>query len=591
MIATDRTQPRDPAVEGAGYLLLADQPDCGDDDWLGFGKVASDLAELILDSRDRTPFTVGIKGNWGAGKSSLMRRLERRLEADEAAVTVWFNAWTAERGDTLEGLIKSVLAKLDPNVLRRAARNKRFMAGLRVAIAIVAGWLRVGSVVDRLWERASADPKARNELRELLGVAMVDWVEHGPQDAGNRILVVFIDDLDRCSPDGVFQVFEAIKLYLDAPGFAFVIGFDEAIVSEAILEEKRYSKSVTSRAYLEKIVQIEYSIEDPTDDQVGALMEAYAAESGTMPLLDASARKLIVEGDHRNPRRLKRFINSFVLEQQLGRNCSSLDPKNSIRTLILRTYFPDFKRLFTGQTDPIEEFLGYLKVRDALPLDEMPDVETAKQVKEFFKAHATPVHPEPILAELEKNLPELYPALARKPDFVALVRHLAEQSGREEVLSTLEQAPDAADASPDAPGQSAAFAPGELETLRGIRVLWIDDNPAANRSLAEQIARQGGTVVTAELGEAAAALLASQEFDVLISDIAREGRDDAGLADLERFRSQGYEGPAIFYVARVTPARRERARALRASVTNDGRALLRQIAAYSPSAATKRAPA
>jgi CheY-like chemotaxis protein len=581
---------RRPAAESARYRLLGDQPDCGDDDWLGFGRVADDLTDLILDSRDRTPFTVGIKGNWGAGKSSLMRRLERRLDAHEAVVSVWFNAWTAERGDTLEGLVKSVLDKLDPNVLRKAARNKTFVTGLRLVVAIAAGWLRVGNVVDRLWERASVDPKARNKLCELLSDAMDDWIAKGPADAGHRVLVVFIDDLDRCSPDGVFQVFEAIKLYLDARGFVFVIGFDESIVSEAVLEQKQYARSVTSRAYLEKIVQIEYTIEDPDDEQVGRLMEAYAEESGTKPLLDASARTLIVEGDHRNPRRLKRFINSFVLEQQLIRNGVELEPGTLIRTLILRTYFPDFKRLFTEHTDPLEEFLGYLDVREAFLSGSVPEHEP--RIMQFFTDHQTPVKPEPNLAELEKNLPESYPTLARKPDFVSLVRYLAEQSEREEVRSTLEKAPDSAgaDVMPEAPAPGSAFAPGTAENLRGIRVLWVDDNAAQNQAIADRIRRQGGTVLTADDGAEAERVLASEEIDLLVSDIAREGREDAGLVDLERFRSEGlYDGPAIFFVARVTPARRERARALNASVTNEPSDLIRQIAARAPWVAVKQA--
>jgi hypothetical protein len=146
-------------VDGqATFTLLGDQPEFGADDPLDFERLATDLTRLILASRSRTPFTVGIKGDWGAGKSSLMRRLDRQLEQHDDVVRVWFNAWTSERGDTLEGMIKSVLAQLDPNILRRYARNRRLITGVRVLTTLAAGLLRSSGVVDALWERASIVP-------------------------------------------------------------------------------------------------------------------------------------------------------------------------------------------------------------------------------------------------------------------------------------------------------------------------------------------------------------------------------------------------------------------------------------------------
>ncbi|MGH3923407.1 MAG: P-loop NTPase fold protein [Pseudonocardiaceae bacterium] len=115
-----------------------------------------------------------------------------------------------------------MLDKLDSNVLRRAMRQKRLMGWGRVMASVASTWLGAGGLVDAFWERMSVDPSARNDARELLAQAMRDRMAKGGTQR-NRLLVVLIDDLDRCSPTNVFQVFEAIKLYLDAPGFVFVI--------------------------------------------------------------------------------------------------------------------------------------------------------------------------------------------------------------------------------------------------------------------------------------------------------------------------------------------------------------------------------
>jgi CheY-like chemotaxis protein len=562
------------------FTLLGDQPEFGSDDPLDFERVATDLTTLILASRDRTPFTVGIKGDWGAGKSSLMRRLDGRLEQHEEVVRVWFNAWTSERGDTLEGLIKSVLAELDPNILRRYARNKKLITGVRVFTTLAAGLLRSAKVVDTLWERAAIDPKARNELRDVFESAMRDWVAKTPDGPGSRLLVVFVDDLDRCSPDSVFQVFEAMKLYLDAPGLVFVIGYDETVVSEAILEQKKYSKSVTSQLYLDKVVQIEYSVPRPDDEVVRAFLDRLTSASGTAVLVDDSARSLIVQGSDRNPRRLKRFINAFVLEHALEPETAGVDPQTLIRELILRTYFQEFVRLYTRGPDPLEEFGTYLRVRKAILQGETGDEDALRR---FFGEHRTPpgeLDP-PALAALEQNLPEPYPRLAEDENFVSLVEYLRENAAREDVRSRLEKAPELA-TPVELPGGYVSDA--TAASLQGMRILWVDDNPAGNQSLIDILRSDGSDVELVETGKAAEVRIRSgQPIHLLISDIARKDGEDAGLSDLERWRNDGiYEGPAIFFTSRVTPTRREKARALGANVTSDPSEVLQQVRASAP---------
>jgi CheY-like chemotaxis protein len=566
------------------FTLLGDQPDCSEEDPLEFERVAADLTRLILASSGRTPFSVGIKGDWGAGKSSLMRRVDRQLKDHKEVVRVWFNAWTSERGDTLEGLIKSVLSELDPNILRRKARNKKFITGVRVITTLGAGLLRSSSVVDALWERASVDPKARNQLRDLLDETMTEWLKKTPKGSDSRLLVVFVDDLDRCEPDNVFQVFEAIKLYLDAKGFVFVIGFDENIISEAILEQKKFSKAVTSQLYLDKIVQIEYAVPRPEEKAVRAFLDRLAATSGTDALVDDSARTLIVQGSDRNPRRLKRFINSFVLEHALVPETVGINPEILIRQLILRTYFQDFVRLYGRGPDPIEEFIGYLRIRTwiqegpRLGLDDpMLDV-----TERFFDEHRVPgsrdasMQSTEALTALEQNLPEPYPRLAQNENFVTLVESLRSTEAGDE-WQRLQNAPEVA-ASPTAGVDQAE---GTYD-LRGLSVLWVDDNPEEARTLAKILLRDGGQVEFAKSGDQAEKhLMSGPPIDVLISDIERGDREDAGLSDLDRWRGkQLYEGPVVFYAARITPARRERAESLSARITNDSSELLQWVRGY-----------
>ena len=195
-------------MERQEYRLLGDQPSTSGADALGFHEVSQRLSELIIASRQSSPFTVGVDGGWGSGKSSLMMRLKLELDSREDVETVWFNAWTAEGKDVLESLIKSVLNRIDTNILRRAMRRKRLLTISRVAVMFLLDVFRVRSLADELWRQMQVNVETRNEIQALVQSTMDDWMSKDLR-LGHRLLVVFIDDLDRCSPASVLQVFES----------------------------------------------------------------------------------------------------------------------------------------------------------------------------------------------------------------------------------------------------------------------------------------------------------------------------------------------------------------------------------------------
>lgn len=49
-------------------------------------------------------------------------------------------------------------------------------------------------------------------------------------------IIVYIDDLDRCSPERIIQCLEAVKLFVNVDKTAFVIGADQRIIEHAIHE-------------------------------------------------------------------------------------------------------------------------------------------------------------------------------------------------------------------------------------------------------------------------------------------------------------------------------------------------------------------
>ncbi|MDQ3678721.1 MAG: P-loop NTPase fold protein, partial [Actinomycetota bacterium] len=60
--------------------FLGDQPAREAKDPLGFDQIADRLAAVVQASRGSTPFTLGIEGGWGGGKSTLMHHLREKLD-------------------------------------------------------------------------------------------------------------------------------------------------------------------------------------------------------------------------------------------------------------------------------------------------------------------------------------------------------------------------------------------------------------------------------------------------------------------------------------------------------------------------------
>jgi predicted KAP-like P-loop ATPase len=93
-------------IDGAQTLrLLSDKPlDDATDDRLHFAAYADALADLLDNPETDTPLTIAINAQWGAGKTSLAKLVEQRLEqragqrSQAPAIVCWFNAWSHDEG-------------------------------------------------------------------------------------------------------------------------------------------------------------------------------------------------------------------------------------------------------------------------------------------------------------------------------------------------------------------------------------------------------------------------------------------------------------------------------------------------------------
>lgn len=266
-------------------------------DLLGFDYLVDSLEVLLTEPR-LLPVTVGVLGDWGSGKTSLLHMVADRVGASGDYVVVEFSPWRYEAYDDVKAaLMNAVLTKLearvpkavDPErasglVRRLRAKVARIMRGPaaagRVLAPAIGGAVAAQHGVDTVLGAAAGEAL-------VAGVAAASAMPDPPADSGTSVTfesvsdfrdefeelldglpnvkatVVLVDDLDRCLDDTIIDVFEAIRLFLQVSRTAFVIAANRAIVQAAI--EGRYPAKAAGdpalgKDYLEKIVQIEITV-------------------------------------------------------------------------------------------------------------------------------------------------------------------------------------------------------------------------------------------------------------------------------------------------------------------------------------------
>ena len=287
------------------------------EDSLQFKVFAQTLEEIITTSE--TPITIGVYGAWGSGKTSLMRMTQDILK--DKIKTVWFDAWKFDKTyDLRVALIHAILMRMN--------KDASISSGLKAKVEKLlkrVNWLGLGkaalsSFIPQLaiWQEKEPLLKNQEEIPgktlELIGDFEAEFKELTNEYVGDEgRLVVFIDDLDRCISEKTIDILEAIKLFLNVQHSVFVIGADRKRIEEGIID--KYGKKSESWAgnYLEKIVQIPFTLPPLRKDVIA---EEFFKQLDISDEIRKYTSILAEVGD--NPRRIKRLLNSFEVKRILA---------------------------------------------------------------------------------------------------------------------------------------------------------------------------------------------------------------------------------------------------------------------------------
>lgn len=297
-----------------------------DRDFVNFGGVADTAAEIIVQARGR-PLTMGVSGNWGVGKSTLIRLVQKSLAArsDSKFVFVEFNAWLYQGYDDARAALLDVIAHKLFSEVDKTEGNEPLKAKARALLARVK-WTRVGGLVGLaaasvavgvplpgLWgqlgkvyrdvtdgdvteedieEAERVGSAAKEEAKKLVKDKpdrsppqkiqdIRDYFEATLKEMGVT-LVVLIDDLDRCLPATAIATLEAIRHFLFLKNTAFIIAADDKMIRQAVrvhFKDVALDDDLVTN-YFDKLIQIPIRVPPlGTQDVRAYLMLLYVENS------------------------------------------------------------------------------------------------------------------------------------------------------------------------------------------------------------------------------------------------------------------------------------------------------------------------
>ncbi|MDN7917342.1 KAP family P-loop NTPase fold protein [Burkholderia gladioli] len=232
-------------------------------DAFGYAPFAKAIARAAAATPNPKGLVMAIDGPWGAGKSSLLNFVRHYLTPPNCVSTsppvlVDFNPWWfADRDQLAMQFLTQFRARFPSgNAVLSAAAN---------TLAEYAD--AIGTAVSGSVSAAAGGPIP---LLDKAVAATLKLFKHAPKDVqklkseimhalgdGDQRFVIFVDDIDRLTPEEIREVFKVIKAVADFPNVVYILAFDRKLVSNALEAVLEISDG---DAYLQKIVQAQFSL-------------------------------------------------------------------------------------------------------------------------------------------------------------------------------------------------------------------------------------------------------------------------------------------------------------------------------------------
>lgn len=270
-----------------------DENDPFKNDLLDRKKEISNLTSIVLNFND--PLVLALNAPWGAGKTTFVKLWQAHLKL-EGKHSICFNAWETDFADDPLIVLVSEFDKWlkstnnDPIITKWSKGIKHAFPGVVKRTAVVGTKLATlgafdisaeyESILADFAEKIAGDllenfNKQKKSLENFKGL-VAEALDALPD--GQKNLVIFIDELDRCRPTYAIELLERIKHLFKIERLVFVLSTDKTELAHSI--RAVYGNDFNGTKYLDRFIELDYSLKkaDP-EKYVQTLLESLKIET------------------------------------------------------------------------------------------------------------------------------------------------------------------------------------------------------------------------------------------------------------------------------------------------------------------------
>ena len=362
-------------------LILTD--DIAIDPILDFNLYRDAIVSIVKNSYPK--FTMGIFGDWGTGKTTLINSIDKALQTEKDLIIVRLEAWRYKQEQfALVSMLKTIAYALPAEKRFEDLKQKLETSAISflkktsdILTSIITKYVSEEDEISQ--EMFDSFKKEFNSKIQLIveldrdTVYFIGFEEIRKEIKNLRLdnpafrIIVFVDDLDKCSPKKALEILEFIRVFHDIDGFICIIGISQDMMVK-LSDIENNETSNEGEHYIKNLIQVPITLPKWSNRDIVKLVKDFIKKGMIhekfKEVIDKNIELISVAVDN-NPREIKRFLNNFIVAYEIFSSKKNFEAKELLVIQAIHLRWKKFYNILVKSDQTFFKGLDkYLKMDD-----------------------------------------------------------------------------------------------------------------------------------------------------------------------------------------------------------------------------------